>query len=94
LAAADQPDQALITLEEGLQEARSIGSRWTEWRLLVALADLEEGEQAPLWRSEALENVTFIAENVGDSELRQSFLNRPDVQKLSALHKAKTVHDT
>lgn len=87
-AAVNQLDQALSTLEEGLQEARSIGSRWAEWQLLVALADLKGGEQASLWRAKALECVTFIAENVGDSELRQSFLNRPDIQKLTALRTA------
>jgi predicted ATPase/class 3 adenylate cyclase len=88
LAAVNQLDKAHSALEEGLQEARSIGSRWAEWQLLVALADLKGGEQASLWRAKALENVTFIAENVGDSELRQSFLNRPDIKKLTALHAA------
>jgi tetratricopeptide (TPR) repeat protein len=85
LAAMNQLDQALSTLEEGLQDARYIGSRWAEWQLLVALADLKGGEQATLWRTKALESVTFITENVGDPELRQSFLNRPDIQKLMAL---------
>jgi class 3 adenylate cyclase/tetratricopeptide (TPR) repeat protein len=84
-AAASQPDQALSTLEEGLQEARSLGSRWGEWQLLVALADLEGEEQASLRRAKALECVTFVAENVGDPELRTSFLNRPEIQKLTAL---------
>ena len=87
-AAVNQLDQALITLEEGLQEARSIGSRWAEWQLLVALADLKGGEQASLLRAKAMENTTFIAENIGDSELRQTFLNRPDIQKLTALRTA------
>jgi hypothetical protein len=84
----NQLDRAHNALEEGLQEARSIGSCWAEWQLLVALADLKGGEQASLWRAKALESVTFIAENVGDSELRQSFLNQPDIQKLTALRTA------
>jgi predicted ATPase/class 3 adenylate cyclase len=88
LAAASQLDQAFSTLGEGLQEARAIGSRWAEWQLLAALAGLKDGEQASLWRAKALENVTFIAESVGDSELRQAFLNRPDIQRLTALHTA------
>jgi predicted ATPase/class 3 adenylate cyclase len=85
LAAANQLDQALSTLEEGLQEARSLGSRWAEWQLLVSLADLKGGQQASLWRAKALECVTFIVENVADPELRHSLLNRPEIQKLTAL---------
>ena len=83
LAASKQLDRAYSTLEEGLQEAQSLGSRWAEWQFLVALADLRDGEQAALWRAKALKSVTFIAENVGDSELRRSFLNRPEIQKLT-----------
>ena len=83
LVAANQLEKAVDTFEAGLQEARSIGSRWSEWRLLLALANLKEGEPAVSLRAEALNIALSIAENVGDSELRQSFLNRLDIQELA-----------
>jgi predicted ATPase/class 3 adenylate cyclase len=83
LAAANQRDEALGFLEEGLQGAREMGSRWCEWQLLLALANITGGEQAALWRAQALNIVIAIAENVSDLELRQSFLTRPDIQALT-----------
>ena len=83
LKAANQPDKAITVLEEGLETARRIGSRWTEWQLLLALAELKGGEQAVFWRAQALEITVFIAENVSDPALHLSFLNRPDIQELT-----------
>lgn len=84
LAAADMAEQARSALEEGLQAARSIGSRWAEWQLLQALAGMSAGEQASLWLGEAQEIVTSIAGHISDPELRRSFLSQPEVQKLVA----------
>jgi hypothetical protein len=82
-AAANQVKDAIGALEEGRTFARSMAARWMEWQILAALADLTKGDQALRWRAEASATAQHIAGNISDPKLRQSFLNRPDVQKLT-----------
>ena len=70
------------TLAEAETQARAIGSRRSLWPILVQQAAWEtDDEAARQLRAEARTVVNYIAENAGD-ELKQSFLNRPDVKEL------------
>jgi tetratricopeptide (TPR) repeat protein len=82
--ATNQPEKAISTLEDSLTVARSMEARWQIWQILAALADLTSGEQALGYRVEAVEIVELIAGKASEFELDQSFLRRPDVEKLLA----------
>jgi len=50
---------------------------------LAGLAEVaEDGEETAELRRAANEIVTYIADNAGGDKHRDSFLNRPDVQRL------------
>ncbi len=83
--------QALLALgreeaaREGLEEARAvaeaIGSRRMLWQILYTLSQLESdpGQVAQL-RQQACQIIEYIAGQIEQTDLRQSFLNRPDVR--------------
>jgi tetratricopeptide (TPR) repeat protein len=68
---------------EAHAEAQAIGSRRMLWRILTALASIEddpaEGERL---RRQAQETVEYIIRHISDPELRTSFLNLPEVQSV------------
>jgi tetratricopeptide (TPR) repeat protein len=66
---------------ESRDEAEAIGSRRTLWRVLNALSQLEgDLTEAERLRQEAQHVIEYIAEHIDCAELRESFLNLPDVQ--------------
>jgi DNA-binding SARP family transcriptional activator len=81
-----QLEAARKTLLEARAVAEAVGSRRLLWQILFALSQLEtdRGEANQL-RQQAQEIVEYIARNVGDLELRASFLDLVEVQKLLAL---------
>ena len=64
-------------------ESEAMGERKMRWQILAGLAEVaEDGEETAELRRAACEIVTYIANNAGRAEHRDSFLNRPDVQFL------------
>ncbi len=86
LLALDPPRtaKARAALEQGLRLTREQGANRTLWKILLALADLSTAGEAVLMRQEALEIVTWIAGNIDDQQLRDSFLNLAQVRSLMA----------
>jgi hypothetical protein len=77
-----QTTKARAALEEGLRLTREQGAKRILWKILLALAELSPAEEAALMRREALEIVTWIAGNIEDQQLLESFLNLPPVRSL------------
>jgi tetratricopeptide (TPR) repeat protein len=68
---------------ESRSEAEAIGSRRTQWRVLLALSQIEpDPAEAERLRSKARQVVDTIAEHIDQDDLRHSFLGRPDVRLL------------
>ncbi len=63
-------------------EAESLGSRRILWKILFALSELEKGEEAELSRRRARQIVAAMADDISQTDLRESFLNRADVRQL------------
>ena len=83
LQGLDQDQEARDRLLEALAEAKAVGSRWTLWRILHALSQLEaDPVQAEQWRLEAREVVDTIAGRIDQAALRASFLDLPEVQSV------------
>jgi predicted ATPase/class 3 adenylate cyclase len=77
-----QPDRARdVLLQAKLSQERS-GGRRVLWRILAALADLVEPDEALQLRQEARQIVSRIVEGIEDEELRQAFLKNPVVEKV------------
>jgi tetratricopeptide (TPR) repeat protein len=85
LQSMNQFDQAQAALLEAQIEAEQTNSRWMLWRILAALAEVEHArgdlEQAQILRGQAREIIEYIATHT-PPELRESFLNLPDVRAL------------
>lgn len=61
-----------------------MGARWILWQILAALAQSEEAAaKAGDLRRQAQEIVEYIAENVGEAELKSLFLNLPAVREIN-----------
>ncbi len=79
-------DEAHDLLIEARAEAEALGSRRILWEILYALSQVEarrgSDADAQRLRQQAREIVEFIAGHTGSPELRQSFLNLPDVQNV------------
>jgi class 3 adenylate cyclase/tetratricopeptide (TPR) repeat protein len=81
--------------EEALLEARELSEqtngRQILWQILATLAGVEDRVRNPdaarQLRSQAREIVNYIATNADPPEQKQSFLNRPEVQRLLAASK-------
>lgn len=75
--------EARQVLAQAEADARRIGSRRTLWPNLALQAEWESDVQAAQALGElARAEIDYIADNAGTSELRQSFLSRPDVAQL------------
>lgn len=86
-------DQALTSLTDAQKEAEHVNSRWTLWRMLAALAEIEQARgnpsQAEALRAQARTILVYIADHTPDdplaplgTSLRASFLNLPDVRAI------------
>jgi tetratricopeptide (TPR) repeat protein len=81
LLAQGQDETALERLLEAHTISKAIGSRRMLWQILFALSRLEpDPAEAERMRKLAQEIVEYIAGNVGDTELRASFLGLPEVK--------------
>jgi ATP/maltotriose-dependent transcriptional regulator MalT len=68
---------------ESLSEAEAIGSRRVQWRVLLALSQIEaDPGEAERLRRQAQQVVTYIADHIDQDDLRRSFLNQPDLRLL------------
>jgi class 3 adenylate cyclase/tetratricopeptide (TPR) repeat protein len=67
---------------ESRSEAEAIGSRRVQWRVLLALSQIQpDPAEAERLRSQARQVVDYIAEHIDQEDLRRSFLDRPDVRQ-------------
>jgi tetratricopeptide (TPR) repeat protein len=83
LSAMGQTEAARKTLLEAHTEAEAIGSRRMLWQILFALSQLEtDPAKTNQLRQQAQEIVESIAGNIGDPELRTSFLNLAEVPEV------------
>ncbi|GAB4443048.1 MAG: AAA family ATPase [Anaerolineae bacterium] len=86
--AMGQPEAARKTLLEAQAKAEALGSRRMLWQILLALSQLEtDPGEATRLRRQAQEIVETIASNVGDPELRASFLDLAEVKELLTLRR-------
>jgi hypothetical protein len=77
--------QAKEAFAEGVLHADVLGARRVQWRLLVAQAELEDDAQAAeALRLRAREIASYIAEHVGNDELRLHFMTLPAIRALQA----------
>ena len=78
-------DEAFACLRDAQDEAERSGSRWMLWRILAALAEVEEQRdnrgEAKALRAQARAHLDFIIAHT-PGEFRESFLNTPSVMKL------------
>jgi len=79
-------DEAYEILEAARIEAESIGARSVLWPILAALSQLEaqrgNRDEAESLRRQARKIIEYIADHAGALELRESFLNLPDVRNV------------
>ena len=74
-------DEAAESLEQARAEAESMGLQLTLMRILIEMVELAgDREQALL--SDAQESIRFIADRMGDDELRQTFLSQPRIRSV------------
>ena len=81
-----QPEKARAVLENACVRTREMGNKRVLWKTLLALANLLEEDEADPLRREAQEIVTVIADSIEDPDLRQSFLNRPEIASNLSVH--------
>jgi tetratricopeptide (TPR) repeat protein len=77
-------DEGYATLKESLERAKTQGSKWTMWKILAALSQVERqhGDSAAAEQllNEARENIAYIADHIADEDLRTTFLKQPEVR--------------
>jgi class 3 adenylate cyclase/tetratricopeptide (TPR) repeat protein len=82
----DLHEESLHIVSEARSEAEEQGSRPILWKILLALADLEEQlgnlEKALAYHDQARAKAMEIAESINHMEHRSSFLKLPAVRKL------------
>jgi tetratricopeptide (TPR) repeat protein len=77
-------DKAVTSLQEARREADHSGSRWTRWRILGALAEIQSSRdpaKAHILRTQARTDLEYILAHT-PNDLRESFLNTPDVRRV------------
>jgi hypothetical protein len=82
LAAAGRTPEAERTLREARSAAEGSGHRRILWEILANLSGIVGDEEHAELREEARGIVETIADTL-DSDLRASFVDRPDVRELS-----------
>lgn len=90
--ALGQIDTARESLHRARRDAEALTARWPLWQILGALGELEATSgnpiQAEKFLREANELILFIAGHA-PAELRESYLNLPQVQKVKNHHVEK-----
>ena len=86
LLKTNQVEEAYYHLDLARSEAMNLGSRWRLWKILAILAEAEilrgNSDTAITLRTEASDNVQFIADHTPTEEIRASFLATPAVRQL------------
>lgn len=81
--ALENQSEALEDANHGLELTSQSGARWPTWQLLSLRAQLlrqaGENEQAKDDLEKAVALVNYIAEAIGEDDLRNNFLNKTDV---------------
>jgi len=84
LHAQGKIDEAHAVLTEARGEAEALGSRRMLWQILAALSRLEAERGDPVaagkLHQQARAIIEYVADHIGTSELRASFLERPEVR--------------
>ncbi|MCB0223227.1 MAG: AAA family ATPase [Anaerolineae bacterium] len=81
-----QAEAAQNRWREARAEAEAIGSRRMLWPILFALSQLEPDPVAAQdLRRQAQDTIDYIADHIGDADLRASFLATPQVQAVLEL---------
>jgi tetratricopeptide (TPR) repeat protein len=79
-------EAASLALEEARQEAENLGSRRMLWKILADLGQVaaQRGQTAEAreFYQQARQVIEYIADHVGDAELRAMFLQRPEVRRV------------
>ena len=76
-----EPESARSWWMEAVAEAKAMGSRRILWRILYALSQIEpEPSQAECLLNGARDVLKYIVDHIDQAELRESFLNQPDVR--------------
>jgi class 3 adenylate cyclase/tetratricopeptide (TPR) repeat protein len=81
-----QIDQAIEALRKARSRAEALESRPVLWRILARLAEVEaqrgNRDEAEALREQARQVITFIAERLEPVGMKETFLQRPEVQTL------------
>ena len=79
----DRLDEAGEAFEEARQDAESMEMRLTKMWVLIEMVELshdQEKDDAPL--SEAQESIRYIADRMGDDQMRETFLALPRLRSI------------
>jgi len=76
------PDEVRLLLTAAQQQAELLGSRRILWKILFARGDLEKGEESKSLRRQARQIVAAMADDISQTALRASFLNRADIRQM------------
>jgi tetratricopeptide (TPR) repeat protein len=83
LNALNQVEEALGLFREASQEAEAHSQRLVLWQALAGIAQMEQtrgdSQEADRYRERSAQVIRWIADQIGDLPLRESFLNKPDV---------------
>jgi len=78
LLALNQVAEAREVLRTARAEAEALGSRFNLWPILLALSEIEQHSgnhtEAEALRKQAREIIEYLAEKIGERELREAFL--------------------
>ena len=81
LLGLDQIDAAYQVFSLARVQAEALNSRRTLWPILLALREIErDGALARSWLGQARTIIAYIADYIGDSDLRAAFLDLPAVR--------------
>ena len=81
LLAQGRRDEARATLEQARGIAEDMGCRRMLWPMLFALSQaVTDNEERQRLLGQAQATIGYIAERIGDPQLRASFLNTPPVR--------------
>jgi tetratricopeptide (TPR) repeat protein len=84
LLAQGREDEAYPVLAEAHTHSEALGERWNGWRILRSLSKLEAKRgnlaTAQAFQRQAREMVAYLAEQIREPELRNSFLNQLEVR--------------
>jgi len=74
---------AASAFNEARQIAEELKAHWRLWQIYLALAELEDeqnnADSAEVFRTQARNSIRGISAKIGQPEVKEAFLNRPDV---------------